>query len=227
MSTPSGIWAVVPVKEFAAAKQRLASALDAEQRRELAIAMAEDVIEMLTRVTALAGILVVTDDPTAVAIARRHGASTLGDGAGEGHTGAVAAGMRRLVAENRAGLLTLPGDVPAASAAEIEELIAGHGAAPAFSIVPAHDRRGSNAVLCSPPDLIPLRFGDDSFLPHLAAARARGLAPRIVELPGIGLDIDNPDELARFMARPSAARSWAYLAGRGFAPARAAPELVR
>ena len=67
--------------------------------------------------------------------------------------------------------------------------------APSFTIVPAHDERGSNAVLCSPPLVMPLRFGDDSFFPHLAAARALGIEPTIVKLPGIGLDIDQPVDL--------------------------------
>ena len=68
-----------------------------------------------------------------------------------------------------------------------------------MTIVPAHDKRGSNAVLCSPPTVMQLRFGDDSFLPHLAAARAVGIEPAIVNLPGIGLDIDQPQDLRAFM----------------------------
>ena len=77
------------------------------------------------------------------------------------------------------------------------------GAAPSVTIVPAHDERGSNAVLCSPPLVMPLRFGDDSFFPHLAAARAIGIEPTIVKLPGIALDIDQPlDIRALLRAEP-------------------------
>ncbi|HEX3574746.1 MAG TPA: hypothetical protein VHU42_09115, partial [Rhodopila sp.] len=72
--------------------------------------------------------------------------------------------------------------------------------APSFTIVPAHDELGSNAVLCAPPFAVPLRFGDDSYFPHLAAARTQGIEPTIVRLPGIGMDIDHPADLRSFMA---------------------------
>ena len=97
-------------------------------------------------------------------------------------------------------MLTLPGDIPLVTAAEIERLIAAHLPAPSFTIAPSHDEMGSNAILMSPPDAVTLRFGDDSFRPHLAAARAAGIEPTVVNLPGIALDIDNPADLAHFCA---------------------------
>jgi 2-phospho-L-lactate/phosphoenolpyruvate guanylyltransferase len=77
--------------------------------------------------------------------------------------------------------------------------------------VPAHDRRGSNCIACSPPALIGFRFGNDSFAPHLAEARRRGVRPSVLDLPGLGLDIDNPRDLAAFLVRPSATRARRYL----------------
>jgi 2-phospho-L-lactate guanylyltransferase len=75
--------------------------------------------------------------------------------------------------------------------------------APSFTIVPAHDELGSNAVLCAPPSSVKLRFGDDSYFPHLMAARAAGIEPTVVRLPGIGLDIDHPNDLRAFVnAKP-------------------------
>ena len=74
-------------------------------------------------------------------------------------------------------MLTLPGDIPLVTAAEIERLLAAHRPAPSFTIAPSHDEQGSNAIIMSPPDAVTLRFGDDSFFPHLAAAEARGIAP--------------------------------------------------
>ena len=71
---------------------------------------------------------------------------------------------------------------------------------------------GSNAILMSPPDAVPLRFGDDSFRPHLAAARAAGIEPTIVSLPGIALDIDNPADLAHFSQIGSRTRAGLWLA---------------
>ena len=95
--------------------------------------------------------------------------------------------------------MTMPGDIPRLSSAEIAATLAAHRAAPAFTIVPAHDDLGSNTVVCSPPDVVPLRFGEDSFYPHLDAARDRGIDPLIVRQPGIGMDIDHPVDLVTFL----------------------------
>ncbi len=193
-----GVWAAVAVKEFAEAKQRLSPLLTAAQRRALAAAMVQDVLAALADAK-LAGIMVNTVDPEAAALARAHGARVVSDDARAGHTAAVAAMARILAAEDAGAMLTCPGDIPLVTAAEVAAVLKAHRPAPAFTIVPAHDERGSNAIVLSPPDLMPLRFGDDSFLPHLAEARRHGLEPSIVRLPGIGLDIDNPEDARAFL----------------------------
>jgi 2-phospho-L-lactate/phosphoenolpyruvate guanylyltransferase len=195
----SGVWAVVPVKEFEGAKQRLSTALSPDERRLLARTMLEDVLDAVSAVEALAGVLVVTIDPVATSLASRHGARVVPEGARDGHTAAVTAAARLLVREGRAGMMTMPGDIPRLSSQEIVATLAAHRAAPSFTIVPAHDDLGSNAIVCSPPDAVPLRFGEDSFYPHLDAARARGIDPLIVRHPGIGMDIDNPVDLVTFL----------------------------
>jgi 2-phospho-L-lactate guanylyltransferase len=209
------VWAVVPVKEQTGAKQRLSSFLPPNQRRALAAAMLEDVLDALAAAP-LAGILLVTLDPFATALARRIGARVLTDGARDGHTGAVNAGARLLIAEGQATMLTLPGDIPRITADEVSQLIAAHRAAPSFTIAPAHDEQGSNAILLSPPDAVTLRFGEDSYFPHLAAARAVGIEPTVVRLPGIGMDIDHPADLRTFLAMPRMqTRTLAFLESSG------------
>jgi 2-phospho-L-lactate guanylyltransferase len=198
-----GIWACVPVKEFAGAKQRLASLLGPEQREILAATMLEDVLAALAAATRIAGILVNTIDPRAASLAERYGARVIGDGARDGHTGAVNGLAHAVLAAGGAALLTVPGDIPRVTAEEIDAVAASCREAPSFTIVPAHDELGSNAVVCAPPFVVPLRFGDDSYFPHLTAARRHGVEPTVVRLPGIGLDIDHPVDLLAFMrARP-------------------------
>jgi 2-phospho-L-lactate guanylyltransferase len=204
------IWAVVPVKETALAKQRLAELLSPRRRQELALAMVEDVLQALGSAQGLAGIVVVTLDLEAAAIARRWGAQVWTDGARDGHTGAVAAAARRLAADGLT-MATIPGDVPRVTAADIDHVLTQHPEAPAFTIVPAGDERGSNAVICSPAALVPLRFGPGSFFPHLDAARRLGLQPTVVRNGAIALDVDEPADLARFMRERSATRAWALL----------------
>jgi len=159
----------------------------------------------------LRGLIVVTADPAARALAERYGARVLADGAEAGQTGAVAAAARLLARDGHGAMLTIPGDVPLITAEEVARIIAAHDRVPDFVIAPAHDERGSNAILCAPPEAVPLTFGDDSFRPHLAAARRAGLEPTILRLPGIGLDIDNPADLAAFLKIPSRTRARALL----------------
>jgi 2-phospho-L-lactate/phosphoenolpyruvate guanylyltransferase len=215
----SGVWAVVPVKEFTGAKQRLSPALSPEERRALATIMLEDVLDAVSAVRELAGLVVVTVDPTATSLAVRYGARVVDDGAREGHTGAVAAAQRLLVREGRAAMMTMPGDIPLLTSAEIAATLAAHRAAPAFTIVPAHDDLGSNTIVCSPPDVVPLRFGEDSFYPHLDAARKQGIEPLVVRHPGIGMDIDNPVDLIAFLKKSPRAstRTLAFLEQSGVA----------
>ena len=215
----TGIWAVVPVKEFEGAKQRLSTRLSPEERRVLATTMLEDVLDAVSAVRELAGVVVVTVDPAATSLAARYSARVFTEGARDGHTGAVTAAARLLAREGRAGMMTMPGDIPRLSPAEIAAILAAHRAAPAFTIVPAHDDLGSNTIICSAPDAVPLRFGEDSFFPHLDAARARGIDPLVVRQPGIGMDIDNPVDLITFlkMAPPVRTRTLAFLQQSGVA----------
>lgn len=215
----TGVFAVVPVKELTGAKQRLSSCLSPEERRALATVMLEDVLEALSTVPELAGLIVVTVDSVAASLAARHGARIVSEGARDGHTGAVAAAARLLAREGRTAMMTMPGDIPRVSPAEIAATLAAHRAAPSFTIVPAHDDLGSNTIVCSPPDAVPLRFGEDSFIPHLAAARERGIDPLVVRCRGIGMDIDNPADLVAFlrMSPPAPTRTLAFLEQSGIA----------
>ena len=205
------LWAVVPVKERVSAKERLAPILRPEARQALALAMLEDVLTAVTAARGIAGLLVVTVDADAGRLAASFGARLTEAGARDGHTGAVSEAARLLAAEGRAGMLTLPGDIPLVTPAEIACVLAAHPPAPSFTIVPSHDERGSNAIACSPPDAVPLRFGEDSFYPHLRAAEACGIRPNVVHLPGVALDIDNPEDVVSFMLTQSPTRAWAIL----------------
>lgn len=195
------VWAAVPVKEFTGAKQRLSAMLSPDQREVLAATMLEDVLAAFAGARCLGGILVNTVEPRAAALAERYGAQVVTDGARDGHTGAVN-GMARALAAKGHAMLTMPGDIPCVTAAEADAVVGACLPVPSFTIVPAHDELGSNAVLCAPPGCVPLRFGDDSYFPHIQAARRSGIEPTIVRLPGIALDIDHPADLRMFLRAP-------------------------
>jgi len=211
------MWAVLPAKDFVDAKQRLAPVLNPAQRNALFRAMLEDVIATLVTVRGLDGVLMVTRERGAEALARMYGLRVLHEERNRGQSAAVAAGAALLAKEGATGIITVPGDAPLATAEEFEQIIAAHDKAPAMTIVPSHDRRGSNCIAVSPPDLIDFHFGHDSFEPHLAEARKAGVEARILELPGLALDIDTPDDLHDLLRQRAATRAHRLLAKSGIA----------
>jgi 2-phospho-L-lactate guanylyltransferase len=217
LTKAKAIWAVIPVKETAAAKQRLVASVPEPLREKLVLTMLEDVLAAVAAARGVAGFALVTVEAKAIAIAQRHGARILTDGARSGHTGAVAAAARVLASEGVDGMMQVPGDIPAATGAELTQVVALHRDAPAFTIVPSHDEFGSNTVLVSPPNVVPLTFGENSYFPHLRTARECGIDPQVIRLPGIGRDIDNAEDLAVFAAMRSATRTQAFLDQNGFA----------
>jgi len=225
----SALWIIVPFKDSRHSKQRLARLLSAEKRQALAHAMLEDVLDAIAPLRDRAPCVLVTVDPFARSVAARHGMRTLEDGAHDGHTGAVDAARRRLASEGATGFLTMPGDIPLVTVGEINELLDAHDHERGFTVAPAYDEQGSNGIACSPPLAVPLRFGENSFFPHLDAARATGLEPVVRHLAGFAADVDVPEDIGRLMERDRDGRSRAvrYLCSIGLASPVAATEPTR
>ena len=190
---------LVPVKNLASAKQRLAEVLTAEQRRSLAEAMLRDVLEALAQLDQPESVSIVTGDAVATALARDYGFDLIANNEDFGETAAIALATDVTASGGSDGVLVIPADVPLITAAEVKAIL---DAAPESGtvLVPAADGRGTNAILRRPPSLFPARFGNDSFLPHLENARRSGRQVVILELPGVALDVDRPDDLAALLA---------------------------
>jgi 2-phospho-L-lactate guanylyltransferase len=197
---------LVPVKSLSTAKQRLASVLDQPARTALAEAMFFDVLQALRGWTDGPGVAVVTGDPRATGLAQQFGVVVIADYENAGETAAIEMATRVCMARGVDSTLVIPGDIPLIQASELEEIFR---AAPREGsvLVSAADGRGTNAAFRSPAGLFPLRFGNDSFQPHLAAAKATGKPCVVLSLPGIALDIDRPDDLKQLAAAAGSRRS--------------------
>lgn len=218
MTAEATFWAVIPVKSWTNAKARLAPMLDAAQRAGLAEAMMQDVLEAVRAARSLAGILVVTAEPQIAARAGARGVETVLLDSDPGLVSAFDAGIDAAVARGAQGVVLLPADLPSASGGDIDALITAHDAAhdrPAVSLVRAVRDGGTNALALTPPDAIALQFGSASADKHVAAARARGITAREVELAAIAHDIDVPDDVAEFMKNHSETKTYDFLLANG------------
>jgi 2-phospho-L-lactate guanylyltransferase len=192
---------LVPVKNSFQAKQRLAAVLDQPSRTKLAQAMLHDVLATLHGWKNRPQVGVVTCDPYAVTLATEYGFEVIPDLDDPGETGAIEMATRLCVARSVDTTLVIPADIPLIQAWELEEIIR-HAPAQGSVLVPAADGRGTNAVFRRPADLFPLRFGNDSFKPHHAAAQATGKPSVVLNLPGIAVDVDNPEDLQQLLSLP-------------------------
>jgi len=197
---------LIPVKSLANAKQRLASMLDQPTRTRLAQAMLFDVLETLRTCVSPTEVSIVTSDPFAVELARRFEFQIISDNANRSETDAIEMATRFCEVQGVDSTLVIPADIPLIQSSEIEKILQ---AAPAAGsvLVPAADGRGTNAAFRRPAGLFPLRFGNDSFKPHLAAARATEKRCVLLSLPGIALDIDNPSDLRQLAEAPGETRA--------------------
>jgi 2-phospho-L-lactate guanylyltransferase len=204
------VTALIPVKGFRNAKQRLSSLLGAAERELLAETMARDVLRQVVLARGLAGTFVVSGNDRVAEMAQSVGAGVIREQAESGETDAVDFARAELRKAGREAILILPGDMPLVRSADIEQLLAqvpAEASAPFALLAPSHDRLGTNALLLAPPDIIKLRFGHDSFSFHTSQVVAQGLALRIFENERIALDIDEPRDLERFLSFDAAGES--------------------
>jgi 2-phospho-L-lactate guanylyltransferase len=185
---------LIPVKNLTNAKQRLGEALDQEHRSQLAEAMLRDVMIAAAGVSERLDVFLVTGDAQAQAMAAEFNFGIIEDTRNESETAAIQMATAWCERRGYETTVVVPGDIPLITSEELHRVL---DAAPAEGavFVPAYDRRGSNCILRRPASIIPLRFGNDSFLPHCEAMKETGKPLVILEMPGIGLDIDNPHEL--------------------------------
>ena len=146
-------------------------------------------------------VALVTSDPYAVKLGGEYKFEIIPDPGNPGETGAIEMATQICVKRGADSTLVIPADIPLIQAWELQEILL-HAPPEGSVLVPAADGRGTNAAFRRPANLFPLRFGNDSFKPHHAAAQATGKPCVVLKLPGIAVDVDNPSDLQQLMSLP-------------------------
>lgn len=220
--------AILPVKRFFRAKQRLGASVADPLRLDLARAMVGDVLSALRDCAAIERTIVVTSEESVAAAASSQGAIVVRDASEEGQSAAVALGIERARADGIERVLCIPGDCPALDPAELEQLLdaAEPAGAGVVVIVPDRHGTGTNGLLLAPPDAISPSFGPGSCERHRKLARAAGASCRLERPASLLLDIDTGEDLAVLRERLAGERGRAprtrAVLGLPLAPPRAA-----
>ncbi|MEX1140904.1 MAG: 2-phospho-L-lactate guanylyltransferase [Thermoleophilaceae bacterium] len=204
--------AILPIKSFGAAKQRLAGLLGSGARQALVQAMFQDVLAALRRVPELEAIAVVTSNATVERAARGGNVTVLADLHEASHSQAALIGVRHAVERGFDRALLVPGDTPLLDPGEVADMLT-RADRDGVGLVVAADRHGTgtNALLLAPPEAIEPSFGPGSRDRHRALAEAAGVSCRVEDVPSLALDVDTPDDLEAVAALLGNERRWASM----------------
>jgi 2-phospho-L-lactate/phosphoenolpyruvate guanylyltransferase len=195
--------AILPVKSFTRAKQRLGETLADPLRPMLAEAMVADVLSALSSSSAISRTIVVTREPSVIRAVASDGDTIVVSDEGEtGQSAAAALGIGHALRDGFDRVLCVPGDCPALDPAELDELLGTtRPDGPAVIVLPDRHGTGTNGLLLSPPDAIEPSFGPGSCARHLSLAHAARVTGYSHKLPSLLLDIDTGADLAVLRAR--------------------------
>jgi 2-phospho-L-lactate guanylyltransferase len=194
------IFAILPVKSPQNAKQRLTGFLAVEQRESLARILYKQTLAALCQAEGIDRVVVATSDPEVADHARRNGVLVFDETEQISHSASADAACLRAKAMGASTALLVPIDVPTVTPEDFTQLAA--SARPGLIVVPSSDGTGTNALVRTPPDCIESCFGPGSFRAHIDQAHSRGLQADVLRLPGLMFDIDTPEDVAEFLARP-------------------------
>jgi len=195
----------------------LSDALSARERQRLFMEMLADVMAAISDSKCLGGLAMVTRDPEIIEVGTQFGARLFKVDIDSGQSAAVSFAARSLASERIENTISIPGDVPLVSGAEIDAVCRSIEDAPSVTIVPNFDGTGTNSLACSPPNVIPYEFGSNSFARHSDSASNAAVAFRVLRLPGLCLDIDDRDDLINLLQRDAATRTHSFLIDSGIA----------
>ena len=196
---------LIPVKNPDSAKQRLADILTIAERRELALALMDTVLDAATRAKTREdlGILIITDSDEIERRAAARGVTVLREQKAEGETAAIESATRWSMDHGFGRQIVIPGDLPWIDAEDVRALIDFRSGPRSVVLCPATGDDGTNAIVTRPPDVLTYRFGGNSFPDYVDQCRRREIECHIFRLPRLVLDLDTPEDLKIFTDQPA------------------------
>ncbi len=182
---------LVPVKAFGEAKRRLDQALGRAERVALARAMADRVLGAAAPLP----VAVVCDDNEVAAWARERGALVVWE-PGRGLNGAVEAGVAHLRQGGVDQVTVAHADLPRASG------LVSVGQAPGITLVPDRFGNGTNVIVVPAEAGFRFSYGPGSFARHRVEAERTGWPVRVLDLPDLAWDVDEPDDVIPVSTSP-------------------------
>jgi 2-phospho-L-lactate guanylyltransferase len=182
-------WALVPIKERAACKMRLASTLSSRARLQLVRALLRHVIHALRGSPGIDHIAVVSperdDIPADVVLLASESLGINQD---------LTQALHDVAARGATSAVIIPADLPLLEPVDVAALLESmkHSA---VTVAPDRHQLGTNALALNLPSPLKLSFGEDSYTRHLADSRAHGIEPGLLGRRGFSFDIDNAEDL--------------------------------
>lgn len=187
---------VIPMKDPSVSKQRLSPVMNSAARAELALGLFRRTLAFFRTHFPSVSLLVVTSSDLIEELSLAEGAAVLKSEADQGLSHAVSQAASWSRRHGFRTQLYLPADIARLEIGEIAELLAMAGTEPGVVICPAEDE-GTNALLTTPPDAIPFRFGRRSSRVHQAEAQLMRLPCSVHCLPHLTFDVDTPADWFR------------------------------
>lgn len=186
-------WVILPVKHLSKAKSSFGEVLTSEERRELVLCMLSDMLRVLSRLEMRK--VVVSPDEEVLRLTSGMGAEVLREPGLELNL-ALSLAVEKAVREGAREVLILPADLPFLRVDDVEGIVGMASSEREVVISPSH-AHGTNALLLRPPDVIPLRFGGESFPLHVRESLRAGIRPKIYRSETVATDVDGVEDLLR------------------------------
>ena len=203
------MWVIIPVKRLEHSKLRLAGVLTPAQRRQLSLCMLEDVLDTLAGSVVVGGVTLVSCDTDVMELARAKGVDVLNTGTDGGYAADVLKGIKCINGKGMNKALIIPADVPELEERDLAYLDRVHKEG--VTLCPAANDGGTNGLTFTPPLVMELKYGEDSFDEFCKEAEQRRIPLNIAKLTGLAHDVDLPEDLRALRKRSGGNRTWRYL----------------